>query len=59
MEGWLYLAIVLDLFTRKVVGHAMSESMPTELVIKAINMALKRQGLKEACDLTAHSDRGS
>lgn len=59
MEGWLYLAIVVDLFTRKAVGYAMSEEMPTELVIRAIDMALKRQGLKKTSDLTAHSDRGS
>ncbi len=58
-EGWLYLAIVIDLFTRKVVGHSMSESMPCELVINALDMGLKRQGLAVAEDLVAHTDRGS
>jgi transposase InsO family protein len=58
-EGWLYLSIFLDLFTRKVVGHAMDKTMTTELVIESLNMGLKRQGLATASDLTAHSDRGS
>ena len=58
-EGWLYLAIVIDLFTRKVVGHSMQESMPCELVINALDMGLKRQGLVLANDLTTHTDRGS
>ena len=58
-EGWLYLAIVIDLFTRKAVGHSMSESMPSDLVISALDMGLKRQGLGLANDLTTHTDRGS
>ena len=39
-EGWLYLALVLDLFARKIVGWAMSESMPQELTIEALRLAL-------------------
>ena len=58
-EGWLYLAIVIDLFTRKVVGHSMKESMPCELVINALDMGLKRQGLTIVNNLTTHTDRGS
>lgn len=58
-EGWLYLAIFLDLFTRKAVGHSMRETMHAEMVTSAIDMALKRQGLIDAKDLVAHSDRGS
>ncbi len=58
-EGWLYLAIVMDLFTRKIVGHSMQESMPCELVINALDMGLRRQGLTVASDLTTHTDRGS
>jgi putative transposase len=58
-EGWLYLAVVIDLFTRKVVGHSMSESMPCELVINALDMGLKRQGISMAEDLITHTDRGS
>jgi len=58
-EGWLYLAVVIDLFTRKIVGHSMNESMPCELVINALDMGLKRQGLVMAEDLITHTDRGS
>lgn len=58
-EGWLYLAIVIDLFTRKAVGHAMSESMPCELVINALDMGLKRQGITATNKLITHTDRGS
>ncbi len=58
-EGWLYLAIVIDLFTRKVVGHSMNESMPSELVVDALDMGLKRQGLVVVDQLTTHTDQGS
>ena len=39
-EGWLYLAAILDLYSRKIVGWAMSEHIDTELVLKALAMAL-------------------
>jgi len=39
-EAWLYLAAVLDLFCRKIVGWAMSENMPQELALAALNMAI-------------------
>jgi transposase InsO family protein len=56
-QGWLYLAVVLDLFSRKVVGWAMDPSMEKGLVIKSLTMALHgRQGEK---GLLHHSDRGS
>lgn len=58
-EGWLYLSVFLDLFTRKVVGHAMSGTMTTDLVIESLDMGLKRQALASASNLTTHSDRGS
>jgi transposase InsO family protein len=58
-EGWLYLAIFLDLFTRKVVGHCMRETMHTEIVISAIDMAIRRQGITSSDGLTTHTDRGS
>lgn len=58
-EGWLYLAIVLDLFTRKVVGHAMRTTMHAEMVCSALRMALGRQGLTAVDSLVAHSDRGA
>jgi putative transposase len=56
-EGWLYLAIVLDLFTRKIVGWAMRDHMRTELTIAALTMAIKRQNPPQG--LIHHSDRGS
>ena len=55
-QGWLYLAAVLDLYSRKIVGWAMSERIDTTLVLKALGMALlHRQAPK---DLLFHSDRG-
>ncbi len=56
-EGWLYLAVFLDVFSRKVVGHAAEEHMRTELVMEALAMALGRQIVIEN-QLIAHSDRG-
>ena len=56
-EGWLYLAVVLDLFTRKIVGWAMREHMRAELTIAALTMAIQRQ--KPSPGLIHHSDRGS
>ena len=58
-EGWLYLSVVLDLFTKKVVGHAMRETMHAEMVTSAIIMALNRQGIIDGTDLVTHTDRGS
>ena len=57
-EGWLYLACVLDLYSRKVVGWSMSERMTSHLVISALAMAL-RQRCPQAEGLLHHSDRGS
>lgn len=58
-EGWLYLAVVLDLFTRKVVGYAMKETMHSSLVADALQAAIGRQGLRSENELVAHTDRGS
>lgn len=56
-EGWLYLALVLDLYARKLVGWAMSETMPQELTLCALNVAL---GWRDPdAGLVHHSDRGS
>lgn len=57
-EGWLYLAIFLDLFTRKVVGFSMNDHLRTELVLNALDMALGRQKLSAEEGLVGHSDRG-
>jgi len=59
LEGFLFLAIYLDLFTRKVVGFATSTSMHTELIVSAIEMALGRQKIIQGEELLSHSDRGS
>ncbi len=56
-EGWLYLAIVIDLFSRQVVGFAMGERMSAQLVVDALRMAWFRR--KPAPGLIFHSDRGS
>jgi len=56
-EGWLYLAVVLDLFSRKVVGWAMSETMPQELTLSALHMAITNR--RPIPGLLHHSDRGS
>jgi putative transposase len=56
-EGWLYVAVVLDLFSRRVVGWAMPDRMTTQLVTDALTMAIWRRGAAEA--LLHHSDRGS
>jgi putative transposase len=56
-EGWLYVAVVLDLFSRRIVGWSMSTSMTAQLVADALIMALWRRGKPEA--LLHHSDQGS
>lgn len=55
--GWLYLATVLDLFSRKVVGWAMAPTMPADLVCEALKMAIRHRN--PAQGLIVHSDRGS
>jgi len=56
-EGWLYVAVVLDLYSRRVVGWSMSSTMTAELVTNALMMAIWRRGKADA--LLHHSDRGS
>ena len=56
-EGWLYLAVVLDLFNREVVGWSIKSSMTTEIVTDALAMAWFRR--KPAPGVVFHSDRGS
>ncbi len=56
-EGWLYLAVVLDLFSRRVIGWSMSQRMDTDLVETALRMALS--GRKPPAGLLHHSDQGS
>lgn len=56
-SGWLYLAVVLDLFARKVVGWAMAPDMQATLVCKALQLAITQR--QPAAGLIVHSDRGS
>jgi putative transposase len=56
-EGWLYVAVVIDLFSRKAVGWSMSDTMTAQLVTDALVMAIWRRGKSDA--LLHHSDQGS
>jgi putative transposase len=58
-EGWLYLAVVMDLFSRRIVGWAMEKTMEKELVLKALTMALRCRNPSREASLLVHSDRGS
>ena len=56
-QGWLYLAVVLDLFSRKVIGWSMKSTLAKEIVLDAILMAVWRRKPKQA--VIVHSDQGS
>jgi len=56
-QGWLYLAAILDLYSRKIVGWAMSESIDSALVLSALSMALIHRD--PPANLLFHSDRGA
>ncbi len=56
-EGWLYLAVVIDLYSRKVIGYKMSNRMTKDIVISALLNALKARGYPKG--VIIHSDRGS
>jgi putative transposase len=56
-EGWLYLAAVEDLYSRRVVGWSMADHLESRLVVDALEMAVQRRLPEER--LLAHSDRGS
>ena len=56
-EGWLYLAVVIDLFSRKIVGWSMSSRMKSQLVCDALEMAIWQR--RPPSGLIHHSDRGS
>jgi putative transposase len=57
LEGWLYVAAIVDLFSRRVVGWAMSDSLERQIALDALSMAL--QSRNPAAGLVHHSDRGS
>ena len=56
-QGWLYLAVIIDLYSRAVIGWAMHKRMKTELVTDALKMALMRRKVRRS--LLLHSDQGS
>ena len=56
-EGWLYLAVVIDLFSRKVIGWSTGDTLETKLCVDALKMAITRRG--QPRQLVHHSDRGS
>jgi len=56
-EGWSYLAVVIDAFSRRVVGYALGDHMRTELVLEALEMAVRRRS--PPAGFIFHSDRGS
>ena len=56
MEGWLYLAVILDVFSRKVIGWSFSDRLTDDLVLTALHMAKHRQ---ISTALIHHSDQGS
>ena len=56
-EGWLYLAVIIDLFSRQVIGWSMSERMTADLACDALRMAIFRR--KRPKNVIVHSDRGS
>jgi len=58
-EGWLFLSVVIDLFSRKVVGWSMRPDMQCELVVDALEMAWFQRNPNKQAGLIFHSDRGS
>jgi transposase InsO family protein len=56
-EGWLYLAVVLDLYSRRIVGWVMAERMTSELTRAALQMSIQQR--QPAAELIHHSDQGS
>ena len=58
-EGWLFLAVVIDLFSRQVVGWSLRQDMARELVIDALRMAWFKRHPRKDVSLIFHSDRGS
>ena len=58
-QGWLFLATVIDLGSRRVIGYAMADHMRTELIKDALKMAVKTRGLNKMPNVIFHSDKGS
>ncbi|WP_405009728.1 IS3 family transposase [Kitasatospora sp. NBC_01539] len=58
-SGWVYVAFVLDAYSRRIVGWQIADHMRTDLPLDALEMALWRQKIKKDAELIHHSDRGS
>lgn len=58
-SGWVYVAFVLDVYSRMIVGWQLATHMRTDLPLDALEMALWRRGIKKGSGLIHHSDRGS
>lgn len=58
-QGWLYVAFVVDVFARRIVGWRVSRTMNTDFVLDALEQALYARQPDKAEDLIHHSDRGS
>ena len=56
-EGWLYLAAVMDAYSKRIVGYAMADHLRTELVIQALRMGTRQRRISKV--LIHHSDKGS
>ncbi len=57
-EGWMYLAVVQDVFSRRIIGWSMADHLRTELVTKALTMALQQRRADRPTRLIHHSDQG-
>lgn len=59
-EGFVYLAVIIDVFTRKVIGYCLSKNIDSDLVVTALKMAIKERGITDAHQtLIHHSDQGA
>ena len=59
IEGWIYLATIMDLFSRKIVGWSLDSNMKKQLTLQALNRALELRRPQPSDELIHHSDRGS
>jgi transposase InsO family protein len=57
-EGWLYLAMVMDAFSNRIIGWAFSSDLGTQFVVDALLMAVNHRGGRAARQVVLHSDRG-
>lgn len=58
-EGWLYLAVIMDIYSRNIIGWSIAPVMKADLIIQALNNAIVNRQIKETKNIILHSDRGS